>query len=115
MRQLSPLGARHSEACRFGRTSVRVTQSNKTVLLYGIRGNVKYPLMSIMVQQELGNCRHALAQRVVAGTMTVHYAPGDGPPRLKPTPEDPADSAPSNPSSPPDPAHRSGSDAQPQA
>ena len=41
-------------------------------LLYGPPGRrVKFPLMSIMHEKELGNCRHALAQRVVAGTLEV--------------------------------------------
>lgn len=116
MRSASPFRSRHVEACRFGRSSVRLTAHNKEVQIYGLRGDVKYPLMSIMIQQELGNCRHALAQRVVAGTMTVHYAPGDGPPKLKPSPEGSAESS-ANPSPPSLPARAdgSGSGASPQA
>ncbi len=86
MRPLSPIQVSHREACRFGRRSLRAVRRARQVVIYGRRGNVKYPLMSILVAQDLGNCRHALAQRVVAGTMTVHYAPGDGPSKAKPSP-----------------------------
>ncbi len=41
-------------------------------LLYGPPGRrVKHPLMAIMHEKELGACRHALAQRTVAGTMEI--------------------------------------------
>jgi hypothetical protein len=45
-----------------------------TSLLFGTgsRG-VKFPLMALRVQQDLGPVRHVLIQRVVAGTMVVHY------------------------------------------
>jgi len=76
----------HDQSCRFGRRSLRAVRRARQVMIYGHRDNVKYPLMSILIQQDLGNCRHALAQRVVAGTVTVHYAPGDGPSGPKPPP-----------------------------
>ena len=31
-----------------------------------------WPLMALQAQRDLGPVRHALAQRVVAGTMTIH-------------------------------------------
>ena len=97
----SPFGARYHEACRMGRHAMRGTSSNKEVLIYGLRGAVKHPLMSVLVQREFGNARHALAQRVVAGTMTVHIAPAQGAPRLKPDSKD-SSSSPSNQSTAPE-------------
>lgn len=40
-------------------------------LLYGDRA-LKWPLLALMSDADLGHARHALSQMVVAGTMTVH-------------------------------------------
>lgn len=50
-------------------------------LLYGIR-KLRYPLVALMVSQDLGPVRHAVAQRVVAGTFQIQY-----PFRPKPVPK----------------------------
>ena len=107
----SPFSDRYHEACRMGRRAMRGTAANKEVLIYGVRGAVKYPLMSVLVQREFGNARHALAQRVVAGTMTVHTAPEQGAPRLKPEPKD-AKSTPPNQSTAPESAPDAGHPTQ---
>ncbi len=39
-------------------------------ILFGERG-LKWPMMALRTQMELGPCRHALAQMVVAGEMVV--------------------------------------------
>ena len=46
--------------------------------LYGPHG-LKFPVLALLVNRHLGPVRHALAQRTVAGGMTVRYAPGDRP------------------------------------
>ena len=44
--------------------------------LYGPHG-LKFPVLALLVNRHLGPVRHALAQRTVAGGMTIRYAPGD--------------------------------------
>ncbi len=69
-RPLSPMERDHAWARRF--SASRRSPGGPRWLLRGYRG-VKYPMMALLVRRELGSCRHALAQRVVAGTMTVHF------------------------------------------
>lgn len=68
----TPLSFSHSDAIRMGRLARRHTGAVFFDLLRG-RRSLRYPVMSILVQKDLGPCRHALAQRVVAGTMHVHF------------------------------------------
>jgi hypothetical protein len=44
--------------------------------LYGPHG-LKFPVLALLVNRHLGPVRHALAQRTVAGGMSIRYAPGD--------------------------------------
>ena len=70
-KQPTPLTHSYAEATRMGRLARRNTGAVFFDLLRG-RRSLRYPVMSILVQKDLGPCRHALAQRVVAGTMHVH-------------------------------------------
>jgi hypothetical protein len=63
----------HAEAIRMGRLARENTGAVFFDLLRG-RRSLRYPVISILVQKDLGPCRHALAQRVVAGTMHVHVS-----------------------------------------
>ena len=71
-KQQSPFIDSHAKAIRMGRLARRNTVAVFFDLLRG-RRSLRYPVMSILVQKDLGPCRHALAQRVVAGTMHVHF------------------------------------------
>lgn len=42
-------------------------------MLRGFRG-VRRPLLALSTEQNMGPVRHALAQRVIAGTLQVHYS-----------------------------------------
>jgi len=66
----SPMRHSHDWARQFSQT--RQVAGSPRGLLRGPRA-LKFPLMSLLVRQELGNCRHALAQRVVAGSMVIHF------------------------------------------
>ena len=68
----SPFERRHRAIRHMGIQRHIPAESEYRQLLYGPMGRrVKYPLMSLMHEKELGACRHALAQRVVAGTLEV--------------------------------------------
>jgi hypothetical protein len=71
-KQPTPLTISHADAIRMGRIARQNTGAVFFDLLRG-RRSLRYPVMSILVQKDLGPCRHALAQRVVAGTMHVHF------------------------------------------
>jgi hypothetical protein len=68
----TPFIISHAEAIRMGRIARQNTGAVFFDLLRG-RRSLRYPVMSILVSKDLGPCRHALAQRVVAGTMHVHF------------------------------------------
>ena len=72
-KQPTPLTNSYAESIRMGRLARRNTGAVFFDLLRG-RRSLRYPVMSILVQKDLGPCRHALAQRVVAGTMHVHFS-----------------------------------------
>lgn len=77
------LSATHADARRLGEASVGLL--TREDMLFGRRG-IKRPLVAITTKKELGNCRHALSQMVVAGVMTVM------PPMRPGQPADPAPS-----------------------
>ena len=69
----------HQEACllgRHGRPSKGLAQHD---LLFG-RHALKFPIIAVTTASELGNCRHALAQRTVAGPLEVQLPFGDSNP-----------------------------------
>jgi|GEM_PF-4541023 len=69
----SPFDKEHAWVRTFGIQRHIPREHEYRQLLYGPPNRrIKYPLVSLMTSQELGPCRHALAQRVVAGTMEVH-------------------------------------------
>lgn len=74
----SLLGRSHEDACRLGLASEPL--SPRRNLLFGTRG-IKRPMVALVTKQNMGPCRHALAQMVVAGVMTVHppLRPGQAP------------------------------------
>lgn len=41
-------------------------------MLYGVR-RLRFPLLALQVSRDLGPARHALEQRVVAGTLEITY------------------------------------------
>jgi hypothetical protein len=65
----SPLAATLTQARRLwpGRAALASAQVD---VLYGRRG-MKNPFLALTVRKDLGNCRHALSQVVVAGVMYV--------------------------------------------
>jgi hypothetical protein len=66
----SRLTRSHVVAGRFLRTALHRQRFCRDNILYGERG-LKWPMMALRTQMELGPCRHALAQMVVAGDMVV--------------------------------------------
>jgi len=68
-RARSPLRGHHEASCRLSRFAR--ANAPPRGLLYSGEHRVRYPLAALMIQKELGNCRHALSRRHVAGTMTV--------------------------------------------
>ena len=65
----SPMRRSHDRAARFHRHALGAHLHSD--LLHGER-DFQWPLMALRTTQDLGNCRHALSQMVVAGTMSVH-------------------------------------------
>ena len=76
----SPLRLRHQEIERFGIRRHIPRETDRRQLLFGPGRVTKYPLMALKTDKELGDCRHALAQRVVAGVEEVNWVfpAGDG-------------------------------------
>lgn len=66
----SPLRREHVRAARFKAASEGRTPNFHQDILLGER-NFGWPLMALRTQSNLGPCRHALSQMVVAGTLTV--------------------------------------------
>lgn len=64
-----PLSRSHRQAVQLGEAAEHPAFHRD--LLYGRRG-IKRPMVALTTKKELGNCRHALSQMVVAGVMTVH-------------------------------------------
>ena len=75
----SPLARAHQEACRIGRPAHQPKVIGFRTLLYGRRA-FRLPVISVLNDRELGRCRHALAQRVVGGTLEVQIPWADGNP-----------------------------------
>lgn len=106
----SLLGATLPSAQRLGRAVEH--PPFRSDRLFGYRA-IKRPLIAIATKKELGNCRHALSQMVVAGVMTVYppikpgakpaEAPQLGPRVLTFTPPPPKDVAPEPTPAPPPP------------
>lgn len=76
---VTPLVRAHDEACRLGDEGRPRAALARHDLLFGIHA-LKFPIIAVTVSNELGNCRHALAQRAVAGTMEVSLPFGDSNP-----------------------------------
>ena len=75
----SPLRDLHRSSSRFERRALeRELHADR---LYGEREQ-KWPMLALQSSPDLGNCRHALSQMVVAGTMDVrppiHVSSGRG-------------------------------------
>ena len=66
----SRLTRSHAVTGRFLRTSLHRRRVRRENILFGERG-LKWPLMALRTQMDLGPARHALAQMVVAGEMVV--------------------------------------------
>lgn len=57
---------------RMGRAARAVTEkAARQDILYGDNHAVKYPLMALRTQMDMGPARHALSQIVVSGEMVV--------------------------------------------
>lgn len=78
----SPFRRDHAASARFFERSSNQTRRTHVPLLFGER-DFGWPLLALRTRYALGPVRHALAQRVVAGTMTVFP-----PISLKPAPKD---------------------------
>jgi hypothetical protein len=74
MSQPSPFELRHAEARRMGRLAALPAVPGASRLHFRQGKSFKYPMVALLLAKELGNCRHALARRVVAGTMLVHFS-----------------------------------------
>lgn len=85
MKLFSPLAHAHQSACRIGKPSHQPKVISHRRLLYGWRA-LRIPVISVMNDRELGHCRHALAQRVVAGTLEVQIPWAEGNPFFKKAP-----------------------------
>lgn len=70
----SALEHAHAESCRLGEERDPAELGARRSLSYGPRG-LKFPLLALQAEQQLGPVRHALAQRTVAGVMQVHFPP----------------------------------------
>ena len=70
----SPFSMRHREAALLGRLAALPPARGAARLNFRRGKSVKYPMVALLLAKELGHCRHALARRTVAGTMTVHFA-----------------------------------------
>lgn len=70
----SALERAHAEGCRLGEARDPAELGARRSLSYGPRG-LKFPLLALQAEQQLGPVRHALAQRTVAGVMQVHFPP----------------------------------------
>ena len=65
----SPMRDRHAQVMLLcGKGTRAPLHAN---VLYGER-SMKWPLLALMCDADLGSARHAISQMVVAGTMTVH-------------------------------------------
>lgn len=71
MKLRSPIREAWATATALARPVKRLTFFED--VLRGFRG-VRRPLIALSTEQNMGPVRHALSQRVVAGTMTVHYS-----------------------------------------
>ena len=78
----SPLARAHHDACRIGQTCHQPGPVKLRRLLFG-RRSLRIPVMSVINDRELGRCRHALAQRVVAGTLEVQIPWAEGNPFVR--------------------------------
>lgn len=67
----SPLRRHHRRTSRFWHRSVDGVRHTHSRILFGNRGWM-WPAIALQTTQDLGNCRHALSQMVVAGTMTIY-------------------------------------------
>ena len=65
----SPFRRRWAEARRLSSNVPRVCQDRR--LLFGLVRRIMYPGIALQVSGQMGPVRHALAQRVVAGTMYI--------------------------------------------
>lgn len=71
----SPWAARHVEVGALSVQQFIPKEIHRRKLLFGPARWVAHPLMAIRVSQDMGPARHALAQRVVAGTKEVNWLP----------------------------------------
>lgn len=87
----SPFRSGWQISCRLGqRRTMDLTHERSR--LFGVH-KMRYPLLALQVAQELGPARHALAQRVVTGTMNIRYP-------FRPVPVPKAAAAPPRPNNP---------------
>jgi len=84
----SRLTRSHAVPSRFLRSSLHSRRFSRDNILYGERG-LKWPLMALRTQMNLGPARHALAQMVVAGEMVVFppFAPNFPTPKAQKKPQ----------------------------
>lgn len=82
----SPFRARHDELVVRGVQRHIPREVHRRQLLFGPGRAVKFPLVALTTQQDMGDVRHALSQRTVAGTaeVTFPFAPERVPPATPP-------------------------------
>lgn len=85
MSERSPFRRDHASSGRLLGLATARTHLQRSGLLHGER-QFGWPLMALRTQFEMGKVRHALSQRVVAGTMTV-FPPFV--PKPRPAPDEP--------------------------
>lgn len=70
-RRQSPLNQQHVDATALSRGRVIPTETLTRRLLFGDVRRLVYPRSALTTEREMGDVRHALAQRVVAGVYYV--------------------------------------------
>ena len=66
------LSEMHRQSTNMGRESCRLTKmAGRKDVLYGSNHSIKYPMVALRTQIDLGPARHALSQIVVSGEMVV--------------------------------------------
>lgn len=96
MMRKSALRVAHEQATPLGEAKRSPDPAWERRKLYGIH-TLRYPLISLMVAPDLGHCRHALSQRIVAGTLEVSLPFGDSNPFFRTPSPDKKDDGSSNP------------------
>lgn len=79
MLKKSALRVAHEQATPLGEARKSPAPAWDRRMLFGVH-TLRFPVLCLTVAPELGNCRHALSQRIVGGGMEVTLPFGDSNP-----------------------------------